>query len=82
MRYFGSLNLETATTSQKIDRSALSFLRDREGELGFPLQGEFFPHRTDRHAVTIMAPRVLFAPLTVLSPGPRLAGSPSTGTEM
>ena len=27
-------------------------------------------------------PRVLMAPLTVLSPGPRLAGTPSSGTEV
>jgi hypothetical protein len=43
---------------------------------------EFFGHGAHRHAVTIIVPRVLFAPLAVLSPGPRLAGTPSTGKEV
>ena len=51
------------------------------GELRFLAAGELFGHREPSHGWP-MPPHVLLAPLAVLSPGPRLAGTPSRGKEV
>ena len=61
---------------------SIAAMRDRTASLRYLFLREFFGHGAHRHAVTIIVPRVLFAPLAVLSPGPRLAGTPSTGKEV
>jgi hypothetical protein len=80
MRRFKSEHLETEITSARIDRSARS-LTDSDSAPAASLAICSVARRALLGA-RLVGPRLLLAALAVLSPGPKLAGTPSGGGRM